>query len=99
VIQVLFFDILNNQNVVQTAANVSSRWLTAPADWVDSDTEELAVDYQLPRPEPRTREVRKFFGYIVRIYYKKELQAASADPERLGQQYPAPPTLPKEPEK
>jgi hypothetical protein len=99
VIQVLFFDILNGQNVVQTAANVSSRWLTAPADWVDSDTEELAVEYQLPRPEPRTRENRKFFGYIVRIYYKKELQAASADPERLGQQYAAPPTLPKEPEK
>ena len=99
VIQVLFFDILNSQNVVQTAANVSSRWVTAPADWVDSDTEELAVEYQLPKPEPRTREVRKYFGYIVRIYYKKQLQAASADPERLGQQYPASPTLPKEPEK
>jgi len=99
VIQVLFFDILNNQNVVQTAANVSSRWLTAPADWVERDTEELAVEYQLPRQDPRSRENRKYFGYIVRIYYKKQLQGANADPERLGQQYPAPPTLPKDPDK
>jgi tetratricopeptide (TPR) repeat protein len=99
VIHVLFFDILNGQNVVQTSADVSSRWVTAPADWVDSDTEELAVDYQLPKPEPRTRENRKYFGYIVRIYYKKQLQAAISDPERLGREYPAPPTLPKDSEK
>jgi hypothetical protein len=99
VIHVLFFDILNDQNVERTSAKVSSRWLTAPVDWVDQDTEELVVDYQLPRPEPRSRENRKYFGYIVRIYYKNQLQAASADPERLGQQYPAPPTLPKETEK
>jgi len=99
VIHVLFFDILNSQNVVQTSANVSSRWLTAPADWVESDTEELSVEYQLPRQDAKSREARKYFGYIVRIYYKKQLQAAGADPERLGQQYPPPPTLPKEPEK
>lgn len=100
VIHVLFYDLVDKQNVVQTSANVSSRWATPPADWTDTDTEELAVEYQLPKPEPRAkREDRKYFGYIVRIYYKQQLQAAAAEPERLAQQYPPPPTLPKENEK
>lgn len=101
VIHVLFYDIVDGQNVVQTSANVNSRWATPPADWADSDTEELAVEYQLPKPEARAakRENRKYFGYIVRIYYKQQLQAATAEPDRLAQQYPPPPTLPKENEK
>jgi len=101
VIHVLFYDIVDGQNVVQTSANVNSRWATPPADWVESDTEELAVEYQLPKPEARSakRENRKYFGYIVRIYYKQQLQAAAAEPVRLAQQYPPPPTLPKENEK
>jgi hypothetical protein len=101
VIHVLFYDIVDGQNVVQTSANVNSRWATPPADWVDSDTEELAVEYQLPKQEARAakRENRKYFGYIVRIYYKQQLQSATAEPERLAQQYPPPPTLPKESDK
>jgi hypothetical protein len=101
VIHVLFYDLVDGQNVVQTSANVNSRWVTPPADWSDADTEELAVEYQLPKPEAKAakREDRKFFGYIVRIYYKQQLQAAAAEPQRLAQQYPPPPTLPKDSDK
>ncbi len=95
VIHVMFYDKVDGKNVVQTSANVGSKWVTSPVDWADSDTEELAVEYQLPRPEKAKRETREFFGYLVRIYYKQQLQAAFAEPERLGQQYPAPATLPK----
>ena len=97
VIQVLFFDTLNGQKVAPTAANVSSRWLKAPANWVEQDTEELDVDYQLPKPEPGTTEVRNYFGYVVRVYYKGQLQDAGTDREWLGQEHPAPPTLPSGP--
>ncbi len=101
VLHVLFYDIVDGQNVVQTSANVNSRWMTPPADWTESDTEELAVEYQLDKPEAKAakRENRKYFGYIVRVYYKQQLQAATAEPERLSQQYPPPPTLPKDPDK
>jgi len=100
VIHVLFYDIANEQNVVPTSANVQSRWATPPADWADTDTEELTVEYQLPKPERAGKhDSLKYFGYIVRIYYKQQLQAATAQPERLAQQYPPPPTLPKENEK
>ena len=96
-IHVLFYDRLDGKTVVQTSANVNSKWITAPADWVDSDTEELAVDYQLPAPEKggAKREMRDFYGYVVRIYYKGQLQTATAEPERLGEDYPAPAVLPK----
>jgi tetratricopeptide (TPR) repeat protein len=101
IIHVLFYDIVDGQNVVQTSANVSSRWMTPPADWLETDTEELAVEYQLPKAEAKAakRENRKYFGYIVRVYYKQQLQAATAEPERLAQQYPPPPTLLKDPDK
>lgn len=101
VIQVLFYDIVDGKNVVQTTANVSSRWITPPADWLETDTEELAVEYQLPKPKAGAAkaETRKYFGYIVRLFYKQQLQAGTAEPESLGQQYPPPLTLPKEPDK
>ncbi|MEA3213357.1 MAG: hypothetical protein QOE70_6414 [Chthoniobacter sp.] len=88
-IQVLFYDIVDNTNLVQTTANVSSRWTTAPADWLDASVETLEVDYQLPLPEARgaRKESRKYFGYLVRVYYKGDLQAASGEPDRLVQQF------------
>ena len=97
VIHVMFYDKVDGKNVVQTSANVGSKWVTPPVDWTDTDTEELAVEYQLPRPEPgrAKRETREYFGYLVRVYYKQQLQASFAEPERLAQQYPAPAILPK----
>jgi hypothetical protein len=101
VIHVLFYDIVDGQSVVQTSANVSSRWMSPPADWTEGDSEELAVEYHLPKPEAKAakKENRKYFGYLVRIYYKQQLQSSAAEPERLAQQYPPPPTLPKDPDK
>jgi hypothetical protein len=94
VIQVLFYDIVDDKNVVNTNANVSNRWVTPPADWARSDTEELEVGYRLPKWE---NERRTYFGYIVRLYYKGQLQAATAEPESLAKSYPAAATLPADP--
>jgi hypothetical protein len=98
VIVVLFYDLVDGKDVAATSADVKSHWATRPPDWTDSDTEELAVEYRLPNQEARAgkSEDRKYFGYIVRVYYKGKLQASTADPERLGHQYPPPPTLPKD---
>jgi hypothetical protein len=101
VIHVLFYDLVDGQNVVQTSAEVNTRWASPPPDWTEGSLEELAVEYRLPKPDARAakRENRKYFGYIVRIYYKQQLQAATAEPERLAQQYPPPPTLLKDSDK
>jgi len=96
-IQVFFYDLLDNQSVVQTNAIVSYRWTTPPTDWADDNMEILEADYALPRPDVRDTsrpiENRRYYGYTVRIYYKKQLQDMRADPIRLLQQFPPPVTL------
>ena len=96
-IHVLFYDLLNDK-LIRTNANITKRWTTAPTDWRDDDTEILEVEYLQPAPDPRDpkRENRKYFGYIVRVYYKDELQATRAEPPILGQKFPASQTLEKE---
>lgn len=98
VIQVLFYDFVEGKDIVQTNANVNSRWASTPPDWSDGDTEVLEVEYQQPKSAAADgrHENRKYFGYIVRLYYKDDLQDSRAQPARLGAQFPAPTTLPKE---
>jgi hypothetical protein len=98
VIQVYFYDIIEGQDVVQTNANVRSHWSTLPANWSDDDIEILEVEYMQPKPAEgeKTVETRNYYGYVVRLYYKGNLQAMRADPVSLLKQFPPPTTLPVE---
>jgi len=95
VIQVFFYDIINDQNIVQTDANVSSHWSKLPADWVDSEVEILEVEYSQPIGDVKEKQAehRKYYGYVVRVYYKNELQDIRAEPVKLLKQFPPPVTL------
>ncbi len=96
VIQVFFYDIINAKDVVQTNATVNYRWSTTPPTWQEDDMEILNVEYFQPQPDANARrneENRKYFGYVVRVYYKKELQDMRADPVTLLKQYPPPLSL------
>ncbi len=96
VIQVFFYDIVNGKDVVQTNATVNYRWSTSPPTWQEDDIEILNVEYLQPQPDAKARraaEDRKYFGYVVRVYYKKELQDMRADPVTLLKQYPPPLSL------
>jgi len=94
VIQVFFYDLIDNTTIVQTNANVSSRWSTLPADWKDDDVEILEVEYAQPQPKAgKTAENRNYFGYVVRVYYKGELQDWRADQDKLRAKFPPPLTL------
>jgi tetratricopeptide (TPR) repeat protein len=92
VAQVLFYDTVNGKDPVKTAANVRYRWGSPPADWANGRDEVLEVDYELPKPDPRDprAQKRKYLGYIVRLYYRGELQDSRADPRTLGTQFPPP---------
>ena len=129
-IQVFFYDMVNNDQVVLTNAEMSYEWLTPGHDWSDTGTEVLDVTYLRPRrkdPIPgaplanQPMEVpdsvekaklagresgasemlpssesgpRQYLGYIVRVYYKDQLQAVRADPTRLLNLFPPPFTAP-----
>ena len=98
VIQVIFYDVVDDKPL-RTSANVKNRWSTAPVDWREDESEVLEVEYDQPEPESRDskQEIRKYYGYIVRVYYKDELQATRSEPSALGQRFPASQTLEKDP--
>ena len=130
-LQVFFYDIVNNDQVVLTDADVSYEWVTPGHDWAETGTEVLDVTYLRPKrtdPAPGTAienqlvEVpdsvekakrakhkpaaaaelpptsesgpRQYLGYIVRVYYKDQLQDVRADPTRLLNLFPPPFTAP-----
>ncbi len=96
VIQVFFYDQLGDQSVVRTNANVSSNWSTLPADWVQDDIEILNVDYVQAPPEPgKIEQGRHYYGYVVCVYYNKDLQDQVADPISLIKTFPPPLKLPE----
>ena len=91
VIQVFFYDQLGDSTIVRTNANVSDHWNSLPADWVNEDIEILDVDYTQAQPEPgKIEEGRHYYGYVVCVYYNKELQDQAADPISLIKSKSAP---------
>ncbi|MEO8440809.1 MAG: tetratricopeptide repeat protein [Spartobacteria bacterium] len=130
-IQVFFYDMVNNDQVALTDAEVNYEWVTPGHDWADTGTEVLEVTYlrqkrsdaapgsalenqplDVPdsvekaklaarKPEAAAAMLptsesgpRQYLGYIVRVYYKEELQAVRAEPTRLLNLYPPPFTAP-----
>jgi hypothetical protein len=89
---VLFYERMNGKEITRTIANVSNRWTSQPVDWKDGDTETLEVSYELPAQQAHT-EHREYYGYIVRLYYRGELQDTKAEPASLNQKFPPPYTL------
>ncbi len=106
VIQVFFYDRLSDGMLVETNAEVASQWVrrTTPEgeeagiDWSTPAPEVLEVEYaQIPatpgQGEKESSVRRNYFGYVVRVYYKGELNAVQAEPARLLEQFPPPPIL------
>ncbi|HEX4668010.1 MAG TPA: tetratricopeptide repeat protein [Chthoniobacterales bacterium] len=121
-IQVFFYDMVNNSQVVLTDADVSYEWVTPGHNWADTGNEVLDVTYLRPKSPPpgsvpaaevpdsvekaklsdrKPEEAaemlptsesgpHEYLGYIVRVYYKDQLQAVRADPTRLLNLFPPP---------
>lgn len=85
VIQVVFFDLLTDAEVAQTKADVSHRFITPPVDWREEGIEILKAEYSL---SAERKSGRKYFGYLVTLYYKNILQDQKAEPKKLLEMYP-----------
>ena len=94
-LQVFFYDITDNKEVVLTNARVSYEWVTPHHDWKDTKTQILKVTYLRPREKIKSKGPhRKYRGFIVRIYYDGQRQAVRAEPEELLNLFPPPLTIP-----
>ncbi|HEX8373352.1 MAG TPA: hypothetical protein VF585_11260 [Chthoniobacterales bacterium] len=99
--EVMFYDLVNNQEVAQhdpQTTKVTYDWLSLPVDWRGDGVEVLKVQYAQKPPPPGEKPAteRKYLGYIIRIYYENELQDVIAEPVKLLQLFPPPVSLQKE---
>ena len=86
-INVYFFDMVNGERVEQTKADVPvNSWVDAPVDWAEGQ-ELLDVVYFMPETtDPaalRSNGVRKYHGYIVKLFYQNKLQDTVMEPASL----------------
>jgi len=93
-IHVYFYEQTEDREVVLTESKVISQWLSPPVDWSANEPELLEVQYTMPEsglPGSATANGapgRKYFGYIVGVFYNNELQDFRADPASLAKDFP-----------
>ena len=87
-ISVLLYDEQTGGTVARTDADVSYRFADPPVNWANGSDETIEVAYDRTNTPP-AKGKRKFFGYIVRIYHKGELQDVRAEPGLLAVKFPA----------
>jgi hypothetical protein len=90
-VEIRLYDVLPGNKIELTEADIHSRWASFPPEWVDRATEILEAEFRVPPPAPKTaaEQKRKFFGYVIRLYYKDLLQETRADPPDLTEQLSA----------
>lgn len=80
-VQTYFFE-ADQENVMAISA-VAARWLSEPVDWAGGAEETLSVTVgQILTPGTT------FYGYLVRIFHKGELQDEIAEPPQLSAMFP-----------
>ncbi|NOX98371.1 MAG: hypothetical protein GXP30_01305 [Verrucomicrobia bacterium] len=83
---VYFYDLVDGKRFLPSTADTSESYISAPYDWKNGKTEAIEVTYYQPvfTPEQK-RELgdRLYYGYIVELYYRDELQDVVAAPRKL----------------
>ena len=88
-INVTFYEMLNGE-IVPTMSRVQSVWFTTPVDWKNEGIEILEVKYEVPRVGPDGGPAPQYYGYLVNIYHRGQLQETRADPVQLQDLFPPP---------
>lgn len=89
--RVYFYDLVDGERAEASTADTSQKFTTPPYDWAGGGTETIEVIYHQPvfTPEQK-RELgeRAFYGYIIELYYRDELQDSAAFPPDLKSLHP-----------
>ena len=83
-VQVYFYDEDESGEIVPSKAQVTSRWLSAPVDWLEGTPEILEVRYLSDSAEPGLR----FAGYVVAVYYRGDRDDCRSEPAALMKKFP-----------
>lgn len=87
---VFFYDQVDGSQIKRSTALTSYLYPTEPYDWQVDGREEIIVNYdQSSLTEEQKRELgeRKYFGYVIQLYYRDELQDRIAMPPELEEHH------------
>ena len=84
---VFFFDLVDGEKAEPSTADTPPpNWVSAPYDWQTDGRESIEVIYHQPAfTEAQKRELgeRRYYGYLIELYYRDQLQDSAAFPPDL----------------
>lgn len=81
---VYFYEKTADGEIVLTESTPVTQWIGTDVDWKTDEPELLDVEYTMPETG------REYYGYVVAVYYNKELQDSQADPGPLAEKFEIP---------
>jgi len=84
---VFFYDLIDETRIEASTADTLEEYPSAPYDWLDTGTEEIVVTYRQPAFTPEERRElgdRRYYGYVIELYYQDELLDKVIMPEELA---------------
>ena len=87
-VNIQFFDLIDGNRIEKTTnrTDIRWRWTSIPIDWKEQAPENWDVTYFRDDSAPGIEPIsggRRYYGYIVRLYYNNELQDVIANPRTL----------------
>jgi hypothetical protein len=92
---VYFYDQVNGEDAAPTTADTAENFVSEPYDWQDGGVEVIEESYFQPKfTDAQKKELgeRRYFGYIIELYYRDELQDVVAEPRELMSLKPGQPS-------
>ncbi len=82
-VAVFFYEQNDHGEVLRSDASVQSEWLSPPTDWSNDEPELVDIRYAMPADDRGDLPPLSYYGYVLGIYYKGELQDSRAEPVAL----------------
>ncbi len=85
---VTFYEQNDYSEIMPTTSAMKSDWITPLVDWADGEPELLDVRYSMPADDRGDLPPLQYYGWVLGIYYKGELQDSRAEPVSLLDDFP-----------
>ncbi|NJK92174.1 MAG: hypothetical protein HC904_10290 [Blastochloris sp.] len=85
-IQLFFYDMIEEKRLAPSN-KIEARFLSGSPDWSRDATEVLRARY-LPSADKQEKESRRYYGYVLRVFYDNQLQEEQASPMSLLRLFP-----------